>query len=324
MTKHTYVSIFILTGIVLLLQVCNKSNIEEYDSYEMTLKLSDYNVYAGNASDLIPEDDYKLYELSSILFTDHAEKQRLVKIPVGTKIVATDDGLMIFPEGTIIIKTFYYYKDKSQVSKVKNIIETRLLIKSDNNWIVETYKWNEAQTDADLITSGYEQTVNWIDENRLPNVITYRIPSNTECITCHQSNDAIIPIGPKTRNLNFDITVDGVTQNQLSYLYGEGVLDAMSPSSFSTLPDYTNTGLSEEKRARAYLEMNCAHCHTAGGLADYKTLRLSYETTLLNSKIQEFKSDIVDKMETGAMPKAGTTTLDEKGIDLIITYINML
>ena len=324
MTKRTYLSLFILTGIVLLLQACSKPNIEKYDSNNMALKLSDYNVYAGNASDLIPEDDYKSYELSSILFTDLAEKQRLVKIPLGTKIVAADDGLMVFPEGTIIVKTFYYYKDKSQVSKGKNIIETRLLIKSNNKWIVGTYKWNEAQTDADLITSGYEQTVNWLDENGLPNVITYRIPSNTECITCHQSYDAIVPIGPKTRNLNFDITVDGVTQNQLSHLHDEGVLDAMSPSSFSTLPDYSNSNFSEEERARAYLEVNCAHCHTAGGLADYKTLRFSYETELIESKIPEFKSDIVDKMESGAMPKAGTTLLDEKGFNLLRTYLNKL
>ncbi|MFT5823309.1 MAG: putative repeat protein (TIGR03806 family) [Crocinitomix sp.] len=324
MTKHTFGSLFILICIVLLLQACNKDNIEKYDSNEMALKLSDYNVYAGNPSDLIPEADYKLYELSSILFTDHAEKQRLVKIPVGTEIVTLGDGLMIFPEGTIIIKTFYFYNDKSAISKGKNIIETRLLIKSDNEWKVGTYKWNESQTDANLITSGFDQTVNWVDDNGLANVITYHIPSNTECIACHQSNDEIIPIGTKTRNLNFDITVDGVTQNQLSYLHEEGVLNAMEPSSFSALPDFTNADFSEEERARAYLEMNCAHCHTAGGLADYKTPRFSYETVLSDSKIPEYKLDIIDKMETGAMPKAGTTILDEQGIEILRAYLNKL
>ena len=45
--------------------------------------LSSYNIYQGTASELVPANDFHLYELSSSLFTDFAYKQRLVKLPVG-------------------------------------------------------------------------------------------------------------------------------------------------------------------------------------------------------------------------------------------------
>jgi hypothetical protein len=80
-------------------------------------------------------------------------------------------------------------------------------------------------------------------------VISYRTPSNIECKTCHISNEEVIPIRPKKRNMNIDIPVSGVIQNQLSHLYDEGVLNAWNPSSFSALPNYQNTDFPDEHRA---------------------------------------------------------------------------
>ena len=39
--------------------------------------LSMYSIFEGSPSDLIPAEDFQLLELSSILFTDYAHKQRL-------------------------------------------------------------------------------------------------------------------------------------------------------------------------------------------------------------------------------------------------------
>ncbi|HEY0667357.1 MAG TPA: hypothetical protein VGD22_04220, partial [Sphingobacteriaceae bacterium] len=83
----------------------------------MLPKLSDYKIFQGSPANLIPANDYKLYELSSQLFTDYAEKQRLIKVPGTAQITATGDGLPHFPDGTIMVKTFYYYLDKRTQNK---------------------------------------------------------------------------------------------------------------------------------------------------------------------------------------------------------------
>jgi hypothetical protein len=82
-------------------------------------KLSDYAIYSGKASNLQPSNDYKFYELSSQLFSDYSEKQRIIKLPAGTKLATVDNGLVDFPESTIIVKTFYYCNDTRDATKGK-------------------------------------------------------------------------------------------------------------------------------------------------------------------------------------------------------------
>jgi uncharacterized repeat protein (TIGR03806 family) len=302
-------------------QACNKAALL---TPELLPKLSDYAVYKGKTAELVPNNDYKLYELSSQLFTDYAEKQRLIKVPTGTSMTIVGDGLVNFPEGTIIVKTFYYFNDKRDTSKGKKIIETRLLVKTSGVWKVGDYMWNDAQNEAVLITSGYNKTVNWIDEKGSANVITYHIPNNIECRTCHNLDNAVMPIGPKTQNLNFAVKRSNVTQNQLTYLHNQGVLNAVNPTNFAALPNYKDTTQSLEKRARAYMDINCAHCHSEKGFAANQNYKFGFGTSLQDSKILDGKSTIISNLERGKMPKIGTTIIDKQGIDLIKRYIESL
>ena len=66
--------------------------------------LSAYNIFKDTPSNLIPTDDFQLLELSSILFTDYAHKQRLLKVPEGTQMTRLNDGSIDFPDGTILSK----------------------------------------------------------------------------------------------------------------------------------------------------------------------------------------------------------------------------
>jgi uncharacterized repeat protein (TIGR03806 family) len=311
----------IALAMFLYIQACKSGKVEPSD---LNPKLSDYAIYQGNATDLKPNSDYKLYELSSQLFSDYAEKQRLIKLPVGKKLNAVNDGLVDFPEGTIIVKTFYYFNDKRDKAKGKKLMETRLLVKTNSEWKVGTYMWNEEQTEANLITSGIKKTVNWIDEKGIGNVIAYHIPNNTECRTCHNSNSVTMPIGPKVRNLNFDVMRNNLSQNQLNYLSKEGVLNNVNPKAYSTLPNYKDTTLTLEKRARAYFEINCAHCHSDKGFASNRDLRFAYEHSLQETKILDVKSRIISRTQNGQMPKVGITVTDKDGIALIKKYIESL
>ena len=139
----------------ILLPACKKKVLEEMNSFDFKSKLSEYAIFQGEMKALKPSANFHLYELSSTLYTDMAEKQRLVFLPPGSLVTVNGNGPVDFPEGTILVKTFYYFNDKRDPSLGLKIQETRLLIKSKNTWAVATYRWNEAQTDAQLLSSGF-------------------------------------------------------------------------------------------------------------------------------------------------------------------------
>ena len=103
--------------------------------------LSTYNIYHGNPEDLTPTADYHLFKLGSSLYVNQAEKQRLIKLPAGTQMTKNGNGLPNFPDGTILVKTFYYYVDERDPALGKQLIETRLLEKQAGVWNAATYVW---------------------------------------------------------------------------------------------------------------------------------------------------------------------------------------
>ncbi|GAB3931273.1 SO2930 family diheme c-type cytochrome [Larkinella terrae] len=287
-------------------------------------KLSQYGIFQGNPANLNPSADFHLYELASTLFTDYAGKQRLIKLPPGTSLAAQGDGFPAFPSGTMLVKTFYYDKNQRDPSNGKVIIETRLLVKTDLGWNVATYLWADDQQEATLVTSGFTKTVNWVDGNGTAQVIAYHVPSERECTTCHQLSGDVVPIGPKLRNLNRPVTRNNRTLNQLDYLQQAGILSALSSSSVSALPAYSDADLPLETRARAYAEINCAHCHQAAGYAASTKLFFNYELPYDQTTIARHKGQIIHLMETGKMPRLGTTVVDQTGLALLKSYINSL
>ncbi len=74
-------------------------------------KLSDYGFFTGELKNLSPAEGVIPYALNSSLFTDYAFKQRFVKIPKGSKVNYSADEVMDFPDGTVLIKNFYYPAD---------------------------------------------------------------------------------------------------------------------------------------------------------------------------------------------------------------------
>lgn len=294
------------------------------NTLEMNQDLSGYAIFQGDPVDLMPAEDFHVYELATELFTDYAEKQRLIKLPAGFTLKANGEGLPDFPEGTILVKTFYYYNDKRDPSNGKKVIETRLEIKSNGRWNVGTYLWNKDQTDATLITTGINKTINWIDDQGNGRVIAYRVPSNNECATCHQASGQIIPIGPKLRNLNMDVERNAIEVNQLQHLQQTGILDGVDPISIPSLPRWKNTSEPLDRRARAYLDVNCAHCHNANGIASGTKLVLNYDTPYQGTDIGDRRNAIVSNMERGSMPRLGTSIVDDEGLELIRAYIKNL
>ena len=284
------------------------------------------NLFSGNLGDLQPSPFAFNYDLNTKLFTDYATKQRLIALPEGEKMTFNGDGFPLFPDNTVIAKTFYYNNNDTDLSQGKKIIETRILIKINGAWETGNYKWNDSQTDATLDTDGAVVPVTWIDSAGETQSINYEIPSNTDCFTCHSNFSERTPIGPKLRTLNFEVN----GSNQLQTLINNGMLEGLSdPSTVSVLPDWEDTSLGLTRRARAYMDVNCAHCHIEGGFcADQSPLRLSYETDYVESNISERRNSILARIQNTipeyGMPLIGTTILHDEGVSLLVDYINSL
>lgn len=293
---------------------------------EFKTNLSELNIFEGDLNELVITEKAFEYDINTKLFSDYAHKQRLIALPEGTSLQYNGDGLPIFPDNTVIAKTFYYNVDERDLSLGKTIIETRILIKINDNWETGNYIWNDTQTDATLDTEGSTVPISWIDTDGNANPTSYKIPSSTDCFTCHSNSDRILPIGPKLRSMNFN--VNGINQLE-QFISNQQLTGITSSGSVRSLPNWEDTSLSLETRARAYIDINCAHCHIPGGTcADESTLNLAFETTLEDSNIlsQVALMDyrISFYLEGISMPFIGTTMRHTEGLDLVQTYLNTL
>ncbi|MFY0686242.1 MAG: hypothetical protein JXQ90_03705 [Cyclobacteriaceae bacterium] len=294
---------------------------------EFEENLSSYEIYQGVMAELVPSTDFHLLELGSTLFTDYAFKQRLIKIPSGTQIQDLNDDALSFPDGTILVKTFYYLNDERDANQGKRIIESRLLIKENDSWNVATYIWNDAHTDARLELDGYDTQVSWLDSNGNNLSTSYHIPSKNECGTCHQTKSKLTPIGPTLRNLNREVNRNGETLNQIAHLQSVGLIDdRIELTGIPQMIDYKNHDLALSVRGRAYLDMNCAHCHNPDGwnMANKRPFDFRMETALDHSGILGKEEKIARNLVNGRMPLVGTTMIDKEGVQLIVDYLNSL
>jgi uncharacterized repeat protein (TIGR03806 family) len=99
-----------------------------------------------------------------------------------------------------------------------------------------------------------------------------------DCKACHEIGKTLQPIGPKARNLNKDYAYEDGLENQLEHWVRAGVLTgAPAPTNAPRLAvwDDPETG-SLDQRARAWLDVNCAHCHNPLGPASTSGLDLRY------------------------------------------------
>jgi uncharacterized repeat protein (TIGR03806 family) len=258
------------------------------------------------------------------------------------------EGMLDFPDSTIIIKNFAY----TNVEHKKIMIETRLLFKNpkDKTWKVMDYLWNKEQTDATKHIIGARIPITLIDNDNNKITTNYQVPNTNDCKRCHVNNDVFTPIGPKVRNLN--LTVPGQNSNQLVQWAKKGVLSGLPEiSTVKLLPNWADSKhFSLEQRARAYLDVNCAHCHTKGGDAYNTGLFLEYQQMdpghlgINKSPVSAgggaggLNYDVVpgdaahsilhyrmNSVEPGTvMPELARTVIHKEGVKLISEWINGL
>lgn len=314
------------------------------------MQLSDYNLYTGNLSELEPVEGLLPFDLNTPLFSDYANKQRMIYVPDGSSATYRENEVLSFPNGTVLVKHFFYDHDERNPAAGRKLVETRLLIRQRHGWIAETYVWNELQTEAILKGTGQNEEITWIDQHGIEQKVAYLIPSKNDCKSCHSQNGALIPLGPKARNLNKTYPYVSGEENQLEYWRKAGILkETPIGSEIPHVPvwDDASTGTINE-RARIYLDVNCGNCHHPAGFANYTSLFLHLEESrTFNLGIYKMpvafgsgklKYDIVPgepdssillfRMEATdgelRMPELGRTLVHKEGVALIREWIENL
>ena len=313
--------------------------------------LSSYRLFADKANPLSNANGGIIYDLNTPLFTDYAYKYRFVFVPEGSQAAYRSQDVFDFPVGTIIAKTFTIKADLRDDASAEDIIETRLLIHRKEGWKALPYIWDQGKTDAVLTVTGGTQDVSWIDINGEQRSTQYVIPNTNNCANCH-GTDTLLPIGPKARSLNKDYAYDSGTANQLDYWADHGILVGApdDKSTIDTIPLWGDTSADLDDRARGYLDINCAHCHSPAGAASTSGLYLEYYRAF-GYEVGECKTpvaagggagdldyDIVpgdaaasimdfrmDSNESNIrMPEIGRSIIHTEGVELIRQWINAM
>lgn len=315
---------------------------------EWPQRLSEFGLFQQPLRALAPAPGVVPYTLNAPLFSDYAMKKRFIRIPEGKNATYHPTETLGFPEGTIIVKNFYYPADLREPEKDVRLLETRLLVLQATGWATLPYVWNEQQTDAILSIAGATLPVSWTHTDGEVKNINYLVPGMNQCKNCHLRGERVSPIGPSARQLNK--IVDG--ENQLTRLASAGLLEGLPAdhADIPTLASWEDEGLNVNDRARSWLEANCAHCHRADGAGKTSGLHLlASETNMAKLGVGKapiaagkgsggLKYDIVpghpeqsillhriNSNDPGVMmPELGRTMVHREGVDLITRWIREL
>jgi glucose/arabinose dehydrogenase len=237
-------------------------------------KLSETGLFTDTRS-LTPAAGVLAYDVSLPGWHDGAVSLRHIALPDGGGLEARAAKSWQAPDETVLAQTLVLNGHR---------VETRMLVKLQNDWAGYSYVWDEAQTDATLAE---KEGVDLELRNSQP----WRVPSRAECMMCH------------SRQANFALTLHDAQLNvgdQLIRWERMGMLTAVEPaftrerqqaqkikrvagpepqqrnaSTSALLPSNpehlakfvpaNDEGAPLEARARSYLGANCAHCHTMYG-----------------------------------------------------------
>lgn len=278
--------------------------------------LAQYNLFADSEDPRsTPNSSGVPFVMNSKLFSDYSTKYRVLYLPPGTRATYQAPGpdnpnsTIVFPDGTIIAKTFAFTDQDTE-----NVVETRLIIKrrtraGQARWAPLVYVWQDdgnGGREAVLQPAGAEVAVSWDYRDPESGALysgstdEYSVPNKNQCLSCHSNEDVesgAAPIGPKVRNMNrpYRSESDVVTgqsqhpiagQNQIAFLCNTGRMAGcpddlgLNGDQFATnierIPRFNIQGDSGnpvgsdediEARARAWLEVNCMHCHNVRGFA---------------------------------------------------------
>lgn len=321
------------------------------------LKLSETGLFADVKQHVLSAGVHE-FTVTEPMWQDGLVGRRFVALPDETKIEASlnkkpdgsvKDSKVVWPKDSVLAKTL----STPEVSSRR--VETQVLHFDGETWNGYSYRWNDDQSDADLVgVNGEEGEVRWKIEERVgegnegiesrdlaktSSVIQHRLHARAECVRCH------------TPWTGFAL---GFQPQQLAQIGGrparESALDLGLVNEVFFETSASRTVSSEdpegnlEARARSWLHANCAHCHRQNGGGSV-AIKVNIELPLKNTALvgeKPLRGDMgleearliepgapwrsallarVARSGAGRMPIIGSHEVDKRGYQLLWQWI---
>lgn len=266
------------------------------------------------------------YTINAEPWSDGATARRWIGIPNTEQIRFVDKNRdwpkeSVWPTDSVLAKTLTLDGRK---------VETQILHYDGQGWAGYAYAWNAEQTDAALVPA--EGGAVELGGGR-----RWTIAPRAACLTCHN---------PWT---GYALTFNAAQldrDRQIETLQAWKILPDKLVRA-KTLVDPRRADAPLEERARAYLSVNCAHCHRFGG-GGAARIDLRHELPLAETQAVgvrpglggfELKDPFIvcagdparsvllyrmAKAGQGRMPHVGSETVDVEGVKLLAAWIASL
>ncbi len=302
----------------------------------------------------IPAPGVIPFTINAPQWLDGAVAQRWVAVPGSQNVFwgknVWGDDRVAWPTDSVLVRT---------ISLQSRRVETQILHFDGFQWQAYSYKWNDDQSDADLVDAAGDQKLIPPAPNS-PKGATrqvWRFASRAQCLPCHNvwCNYTLAFQSPQ---LDSDGEFGGIRENQVRAFKHLGLLISTPPPQGKadpvassreklvlTNPYDVSAALGE--RARSYLDVNCSTCHRFGGggsaLFDVRKELSPDKLNLIDAKPNLGGFGLTDaklvcpgdpnssvllyrisKLGRGRMPHIGSDVVDTNGLALIRAWITNL
>lgn len=295
-----------------------------------------------------PEAGVMKYEVNASRWADGATSERWVGFPNGSsvKIAAASKGVVLggqwqLPEGAVFAKTYSLEMERGNTASARKV-ETQILHFDGSLCGMYTYRWNDEQTDAMLVSAKGEEADFHIKDPQAAGGITqqkWKFLGRSECGRCHTMWTGFTP---GFNRLQLDRTTQTAAGRQVDLLSRIGLV----PDEPALVDPHGSRG-SLEVRARSYLHANCSTCHRFNGggvvpsvmnidqplkearLVDVAPVQgdLGLPDGRVIAKGDPARSVLLYRMTTagrGHMPYVGAESVDDRGVLLLRDWIASL
>ncbi|QDU26457.1 Soluble aldose sugar dehydrogenase YliI precursor [Anatilimnocola aggregata] len=337
-------------------------------------KLSDTGIFDSVAEHRVAPGVLP-FSINAEQWSDYAVAQRYLALPEKTSIGLHSRAMLIpgkqgsrimdFPAETVLTKTLSLDLIQGDPASRRRI-ETQVLHFDGIDWRGYSYEWNEQQTDAVLVAAEGKSRTWHVEDAQAPGgkrVQNWLFASRMDCIRCHNpwsEHTLAFNIAQLNRSHDFG----SVTDNQIRTLKHIGVLVDVTdppdpkdptaqdggpkpPEQLPRLADLRDGSANLDLRARAYLHVNCSHCHRFNGggsahiylqhdlpLTKIKALDLrpiqgtfGIRDARILASADPYRSVLLFRLAKsgpGHMPHLGSKLVDHQGVSLIHDWIASL
>ncbi|MEM7231021.1 MAG: PQQ-dependent sugar dehydrogenase [Planctomycetota bacterium] len=306
-------------------------------------RLSETGIFA-TTKPLVPAAGVHPYRIIAEPWHDGAHAERVIAIP-GDATARPGRGPHRFPRGAVLAKTLSL-EQIGGLRESRRQVETQILHYDGRDWHAYSYRWNDEQTDAELVPAegAYRrlQSLGTVGDGAHDQL--WRFSSRAECQVCH-NRFAGHAIGFVPEQLDLEERFFDTQVSQLERLDALAILSPVRKNWHLVSPRDETASLDD--RARSYLHANCAICHQQNrggstnfqlnfraplerlGLLDAPPLR--GEFGLRNPRVvapgDPYRSALYYRVSTpgpGRMPHLASTVVDREGQRLLHDWIQSL